>query len=89
MIRKTIIFEDHGPVAMCGTWPWPHRHGAYRYLPYRSGSRVRMYRTIEQGGSARCYYLREGRKVSFSVVGGTTSSKLQLAHFEFHETPVA
>ena len=87
MTRKIIVFEGHGPVGEFWPWRWPQRDGAYRYLPYRSGSRVRMYRTIEEAGSARCYYLREGRKISFSAVAGTTGSKLQLADFVFHEAP--
>jgi hypothetical protein len=85
--RKTIILEGGGPVGEFATWRWPRRDGTYRYTLYRSGSRVQMHKVIRETGSARCYYIRDGQKVSFSVEGETQWCRLQISHLDLSTSP--
>jgi hypothetical protein len=81
MANKTIIF-DGGAVGEFRTWRWPQCDGVYRYMPFRSVSHLRMHERLEETGSARCHYERDGQQVWFSVVGFPKYGHLQLAEFE-------
>jgi hypothetical protein len=88
MASKTIIF-DGGAAGEFRTWRWPQRDGVYTYMPYRSVSHLRMHERLQQTGSARCHYVRDGRHVWFSVIGFPDYGRLQLAQFEIERTHAA
>lgn len=79
---KTIILEGSNGLGKF-RWSWPRRDGAYCYKAYRRPSHLEMLRKIKEEGFARCYYVRNGCKVSFSVVGLGIFSRLRLADFLF------
>ena len=81
MAQKVIMF-DGGAVGHFRAWRWPRHDGVYRYEPYRSVAHMRMHEQLQETGSARCYYERDGRQVWFSVVGFPKYGHLQLAGFE-------
>jgi hypothetical protein len=58
-------------------------------MPVRSVSHLRMSERVRETGSARCHYVRDGRRVWFSVVGIPKYAHLQLAEFEIERTHAA
>jgi hypothetical protein len=84
--EKTIILEGYGPAGEF-IWNWPRRDGSYFYAPYRSAAHLQLGRRVLDQGSARCYYARDGCRVSFSVVGFGLFARLRLADFPIEENP--
>ena len=85
ILERTFVLEGYGVVGgFLGNWP--RGDGAYRYIPCRGLSHLRMGECLRANGSARCSYECDGRKVSFTVVA-VKYGRLQLAQFEAHELP--
>lgn len=47
---------------------------------------MRMHERLQETGSARCHYERDGQQVWFSVVGFPKHGHLQLAEFDLERT---
>jgi hypothetical protein len=79
--RKCFIFDD-GPAGEFESLFWPRRGGTYRYMPLRGKPHYRMRLCLQEKGSARCYYVRAGKRTFFTVVGFPKYGCLQLVNFE-------
>ena len=88
MANKIIFFEG-GAAGEFSTWRWPRRDGVYRYRPFRSVSHLRMHERLQEIGSARCHYERDGRQVWFTVIGFPKYGHLQLTDFEIERAHAA
>ena len=87
MAQKTIYFEN-GAVGEFRTLHWPRADGVYEYMPYRSGSHLRMHERLRESGSAQCHCEGDGQMIRFTVVGCPKYGHLQCAQFAFetHDT---
>jgi len=60
----------------------PRSPGSHTYEPYRGPGHYEMQSLLRAGGSPRCYYEAEGRRVFFTVGGCPEYGVLALSDFE-------
>ena len=75
------FFYEGGRVGYFAESSYPTESGRYRYMPYRSGSYLKMQTALETGMQPRCTYRHGERIVSFDVVGCPDYGMLDLASF--------
>jgi len=79
--RRTFFFEGH-PVGYFVADMLPIEPGRYQYVPYRGSGHYKLGVALGSGGPQVCYYLVEGKKQQFKVLGNVSYGLLELGDFE-------
>lgn len=77
------FFYDGSAVGLFLGADGPRSPGSHAYEPYRGPGHYELQSLLRDGGSPRCYYEAEGRRVSFTVASSPEHGVLELRDFEF------
>jgi len=78
---KTFFFQGN-PVGYFEDEPLPTKPGNYRYVPYRGVGHYRLMGALKSEGPQRCYYIKDGKKLKFTVQAWVSYGLLQLSEFD-------
>jgi hypothetical protein len=74
------------PVGLFKAGALPMADGSYGYEPYRGPGHLEMQEHLKATGSARCSYVAENQRVSFTVCACPKYGVLQLTAFKREPT---
>ena len=77
VLTGTFYFEDGAAGILRETLPLT-ADGFISYEPYRSGSHYDMHEALRSGSQARCEYMHEGSRHSFTVVSAPDYGRLSV-----------
>jgi hypothetical protein len=83
--HRTFFFEGN-PVGYFVAETLPYTPGQYQYMPYRGPGHYKLGIALQSAGPQQCYYIVEGKKRQFKVLGWDSYGLLNLSDFEQSES---